>query len=177
MKHLKIAPLVILVFIILLMSFTTHKRINDKQNNDIENGIGVLQLDGTTVIIPILENEDSKIESEKYIRTLKVQYSDKLDKPIRLRNGDKIYNRCSYQSHIKFYSESDSLSIESWKRMSCEVVAFFNLTQRDSEWLKTYRIKKIKIRNLSTDCEFTFEDFNSLYLKEMISKYNKTAKL
>jgi len=173
MKHLKIAPLVILVFIILLMSFTTHKRINDKQNNDIENGIGVLQLDGTTVIMPILENEDSEIESEKYIRTLKLYYEDKLDKPIRLRNGDKIYNRCSYQSQLIFFSESDSLSIASWKRMSCEVVAFFNLEKRDEQWLKTYMIKKIKLRNLSTDCEFTFEDFNPLYLRELLRKYNK----
>lgn len=166
MKHLKIAPLVILVFIILLMSFTYKKKIEDPY-----------QLDQTTVIIPIIENEDSNIESEKYIRTFKVFYQDRLAKPIKLQNGDRLFNRCSYESQITFYSESDSLVMGSWKRMSCEIIAFFNLQERDNMWLKTHVIKKIKIVNITTDKCLEYNDVKPTYFFDLLNTYNKKVKL
>jgi hypothetical protein len=167
MKHLKIAPLVILVFIILLMSFTNKKTIEDPY-----------QLDTTTVIIPIIENEDSDIQSEKYIRTFKVFYQDRLAKPIKLQNGERLFNRCSYESQIIFYSEEDSLAIGSWKRMSCEIIAFFNLQERDNMWLKTHVIKKIKIVNITTDACFEFDKLDKPnYFFDLLNTYNRKVKL
>jgi len=165
MKHLKIAPLVILIFIILLMSFT-NKKIEDPY-----------QLDSTTVIIPIIENKESNIQSEKYIRTFKIYYEDKLDKPIKLQNGERLFNRCSYQSQITFYSESDSLVIGSWKRMSCEIVAFFNLKEMENMWLKTHTINKIKIVNITTDKCLEYKDVKSTYFFDLLNTYNKKIKL
>jgi len=165
MKHLKIAPLVILIFIILLMSFT-NKKIEDPY-----------QLDSTTVIIPIIENKESNIQSEKYIRTFKIYYEDKLDKPIKLQNGERLFNRCSYQSQITFYSESDSLVIGSWKRMSCEIVAFFNLKEMENMWLKTHTINKIKIVNITTDKCLEYKDVKSTYFFDLLNTYNKKVKL
>jgi hypothetical protein len=57
--------------------------------------------------------------------------------------------------------------------MSCKISAFFNLSQREVEWLKTYMVQSIKIVNIITESAFTFENPNPLYLKEKFNKYNK----
>lgn len=135
-----------------------------------------LYLDLNTTIQCIIENADGS-EKDKYVRTLKVTYKDHLDKPIKLQNGDKLYNRCSFESQIVLYSESDSLVLNSWKRMSCEIVAFFNLKQRDSEWLKVHTVKKIQIKNITTDFCESYDNQEPLYLATIIKKYNNTVTL
>ena len=133
-----------------------------------------LYLDLNTTIQCIIENSNGSNE-DKYIRTLKVTYKDHLDKPIKLQNGDKLYNRCSFESELVLYSESDSLVLNSWRRMSCEIIAFFNLKQRDSEWLKVHTVNKLKIKNITTDfCEI-YKNEEPLYLMNIIKKYNTSV--
>lgn len=163
MRYIKTLPLIIGLFILILfMSFVTH---TEKERH--------LQLDETTIITPIIENEDSNNDNIKFIHTIKVEYQDKLGRVIKLRNGDTLTNRCSYNTSLKLYSESDSLELKSENRMSCKISAFFNLTQREIEWLKTYMVKRIKIVNMTTESAFTFENPNPLYLKDKFNKYNK----
>jgi hypothetical protein len=160
---MKYTPLIIGFFILLVFFGFVAK----------EESEGQLQLDETTIITPIVENEDSNNDNIKFIHTIKVEYQDKLGRVIKLRNGDTITNRCSHNTSLKLYSESDSLELISDSRMSCYITAFFNLSTRQIEWLKTYMVKRIKIVNMTTESAFTFENPNPLYLKEKFNKYNK----
>lgn len=131
-----------------------------------------LYLDLNTTIQCIIENADGS-EKDKYVRTLKVTYKDHLDKPIKLQNGDKLYNRCSFESQIVLYSESDSLVLNSWKRMSCEILSVFNLSPPSIMFLKTNQINKIIVCNtLTENCyECTFNNRN--YFIDVFSEYHK----
>jgi hypothetical protein len=160
---MKYTPLIIGFFILIVFFSFAAKEESTRQ----------LQLDETTIITPIVENEDSNNDNIKFIHTIKVEYQDKLGRVIKLRNGDTITNRCSNNTSLKLYSESDSLELISDSRMSCKISAFFNLSTRQIEWLKTYMVQRIKIVNMTTDSEFTFENPNPLYLKEKFNKYNK----
>ncbi len=130
-----------------------------------------LYLDLNTTITPIIDNEDEPFK-DRYIRTIKVTYKDYLDKPIKLQNGDKLYNRCSYQSLITFYSEQDSLKINSSKRMSCEIVAFFNFENQDIIWLKQNSINFVRINNITTNHNFYEKNPQPDYLKNLLTLYN-----
>jgi hypothetical protein len=134
-----------------------------------------LYLDLNTTITAIIENEELPLQSQ-YIRTLKVTYKDFLDKPIKLQNGDKLYNRCSFESQLIMYSESDSLVLDSWKRMSCEITAFFNLTKRDSEWLKYHVVNSITIKNITTNYCKNYKNEQPLFFNNIIKKYNSNTK-
>jgi len=133
--------------------------------------IGDLLLEENIVIHPIIENEEMLSEYQ-YIRTLKVYYKDLLNKPIKLQNGDKLYNRCSWQSSLTFYSKEDSLEVVSTPRMSCEIVAFINLELTDIQWLKANNIYKLKVDNLTTDYNITVVNTQPEYLKDLLTLYN-----
>ena len=131
-----------------------------------------LYLDNNTTIQFIIENDDSPDEL-KWVRTLKLTYKDYLDKPIKLSNGDKIYNRCSYRSQIIFKAVSDTLAITSMPRMSCEIVAFFNLSKENLDWLATRDVYEFEIHNLTTDLVLVYENKQPDYLNTIINKFNK----
>ena len=131
-----------------------------------------LYLDIGTTLQVLIDNEGT---SDAYIRTLKVTYLDRLDKPIKFQNGNKLYNRCSYESQIVLYANQDSLILNSWKRMSCEIVAFFNLTEEDIQWLKTNEFKEIRIINVTTNMNKVYRNYQPDYLKNLVILYNKKS--
>lgn len=143
-------------------------------SNTIIESDSSLYLDINTTITPLIENSDEPL-IDQYIKTLKITYKDYLDKPIKLQNGDKLYNRCSYNTTLIFYSEKDSLKLESWQRMSCEIVAFFNLKESDSQWIKNNNINKISIINVTTNNKFVYKNEQPEFLKNLLTLYNKNT--
>jgi hypothetical protein len=160
---MKFTPLIIGFFILIIFFGFVAK----------EESSHHLTLDDVTIISPIIENEDSNNDNIKFIHTIKLSYEDKLGRVITLRNGDTLRNRCSYNTSLKLYSESDSLELISDSRMSCYITAFFNLKDREVQWLKTYMVRRIKIVNMTTDSEFNYINPQPLFFKNLFNKYNK----
>ena len=141
-----------------------------KENNTIIEVNPALYLDIGTTMQVLIDNEGT---DDAYIRTIKVTYLDKLDKPIKLSNGDKLYNRCSYETKIVLYAKQDSLELNSWKRMSCEIAAFFNLESSDINWLLENEFKEIRIINVTTNMNKVYRNYQPDYLKNLLTLYNK----
>lgn len=120
----------------------------------------------------IVENLDMG-EDYWYIQTVKVYYKDTLGfKPIYLRKGNPINSRCSDETKVTFISKSDSLTITSLKRLSCEIVAYFNLNSYEVKWLKSRMIDKIIIFNAITDNSYIVYINDVSYLNKLLNKYN-----
>lgn len=160
-----LAIILLMMYALVVSSITYNSYYKEDDTNS-------LYLDLNTIITPIIENVDEPMK-DRYIRTIKVHYKDYLEKPIILQNGDKLYNRCSYQSLITFYSETDSLKIVSTQRMSCEIVAFFNFNNEDITWLKANDIDKIRINNMTTNYNFLEKNPQPDYLKNLLTLYNE----
>lgn len=120
---------------------------------------------------PILEN--AELGSKYwYIRSIKVYYKDPMVEPIYLSRGDSLYSYCSDSSVITFKSITDSISIPSVKRMSCEILAIINLTKRDSEWLKSHIVYEFIVLNTVTDNRYTIYMHDTEYFRRLLLKYN-----
>jgi hypothetical protein len=126
---------------------------------------------GETRIVPIIENEELG-PKYWYIRTIKLYYKDKMPHGIELRKGPPIDSYCSDETDLTFYSHSDSLKIKSLKQLSCEILAIYNLSERDSEWLKSHLVYRVKIHNVITENKYYIylDDIN--YFKQLFTKYN-----
>ncbi len=126
---------------------------------------------GETRIVPIIENEELG-PKYWYIRTIKLYYKDKMPHGIELRKGPPIDSYCSDETDLTFYSHSDSLNIKSLKQLSCEILAIYNLSERDSEWLKSHLVYRVKIHNVITENKYYIylDDIN--YFKQLFTKYN-----
>jgi hypothetical protein len=123
-------------------------------------------------IQPIVENLDMG-EDYWYIQTVKVYYKDTLGfKPIYLRKGPPLDSRCSDETKITFISKKDSLTVKSIKRMSCEIIAYFNLNSYEVNWLKSKMIDKIIIFNVVTDNSYMVYINDVSYLNSLLNKYN-----
>ena len=122
-------------------------------------------------IQPIVEN----IELGKqywYVQTVKIYYKDTLGfKPISLRKGASIDSRCSDETVVTFIAQGDSLSVTSLKRMSCEIVAYFNLEKYEIDWLKTKTLDKIVIFNSVTDNSYVVYIKDSKYFNRLLNVY------
>ena len=128
-------------------------------------------VNGETRIVPIIENEDLG-PKYWYIRTIKLYYKDKLLRGIELRKGPPINSYCSDETDLTFYSNSDSLTIKSYKRLSCEILAIYNFSERDSEWLKSHLVYRLKIHNIITENKYYVNIDNVSYFKNLLTKYN-----
>jgi hypothetical protein len=126
---------------------------------------------GETRIVPIIENEELG-PKYWYIRTIKLYYKDKLPHGIELRKGPPIDSYCSDETDLTFYSHSDSLNIKSLKQLSCEILAIYNLSERDSEWLKSHLVYRVKIHNVITENKYYIQLDNINYFKQLFTKYN-----
>jgi hypothetical protein len=126
---------------------------------------------GETRIIPIIENEDLG-PKYWYIRTLKLYYKDRMPHGIELRKGPPLDSYCSDETDLIFYSQSDSLKIKSYKRLSCEILAIYNLSEKESDWLKSHLVYRLKIHNIITENKYYvyLDDVN--YFKQLFTKYN-----
>jgi hypothetical protein len=128
-------------------------------------------VNGETRIVPIIENEELG-PKYWYIRTIKLYYKDKLPRGIELRKGPPINSYCSDETDLTFYSNSDSLTIKSYKRLSCEILAIYNLSEKDSDWLKSHLIYRLKIHNIITENKYYVNIDNVSYFKNLLTKYN-----
>lgn len=120
-------------------------------------------LNKSTRIQPILENEESGefVTSDKAIvRTFKLYYRD------------SIY--CTDSTKITFMSGLDTMQIYSIQRMSCDILAIFNLTHNQGKWLNNYPIDKILIYNRVTDNYYTIITDDKEYFTRLFNKYNYT---
>lgn len=123
-------------------------------------------------IQPIVENLDMG-KDYWYIQTVKVYYKDTLGfKPIYLRKGSPIDSRCSDETKVTFISKGDSLTIKSIKRMSCDIIAYFNLNSYEVKWLKSKMIDKVIIFNTVTDNSYLVYINDVSYLNTLLNKYN-----
>lgn len=126
---------------------------------------------GEVSIIPIIENEDLG-PKYWYIRTIKLYYKDKMPHGIELRKGPPIDSYCSDETDLTFYSNSDSLVIKSTKHLSCEILALYNLSESDSDWLKSHLVYSLKINNIVTENKYIIYTDNIYYFKNLFTKYN-----
>jgi hypothetical protein len=128
-------------------------------------------VNGETRIVPIIENEELG-PKYWYIRTIKLYYKDKLPRGIELRKGPPVNSYCSDETDLTFYSNSDSLTVKSYKRLSCEILAIYNLSEKDSDWLKSHLVYRIKIHNIITENKYYVNIDNVSYFKNLFTKYN-----
>jgi hypothetical protein len=123
-------------------------------------------------IQPIVENLEMG-DKYWYVQTIKIYYKDTIGfKPISFRRGDPLTSRCSDSTFVTFISRGDSLSTYSIRRLSCEIVAYFNLNSYEIRWLKEHLIDKIVIRNIVTDNSYIVYINDTTYLYEVLNKYN-----
>jgi hypothetical protein len=123
-------------------------------------------------IQPIVENLEMG-EGYWYVQTVKVYYKDTLGfKPIFLRKGTPIDSRCSDETKVTFISKNDSLTVTSIRRMSCDIIAYFNLNSYEVKWLKSRMIDKIIIFNVITDNSYLVYINDVSYLNTLLNKYN-----
>jgi hypothetical protein len=123
-------------------------------------------------IQPIIENLEMG-EEYWYIQTVKVYYKDTLGfKSIYLRKGNPIDSRCSDETKVTFISKNDSLTVTSIERMSCDIIAYFNLNSYEVKWLKSRMIDKIIIFNVVTDNSYLVYINDVSYLNNLLNKYN-----
>ena len=123
-------------------------------------------------IQPIVENLEMG-EQYWYVQTIKVYYKDTIGfKPITFRKGDPLTSRCTDSTLITFLSKGESLSTYSIRRLSCEIIAYFNLNSYEVRWLKTHLVDKIIIRNIVTDNSYIVYINDTDYLYEVLNKYN-----
>lgn len=123
-------------------------------------------------IQPIVENLEMG-DKYWYVQTIKIYYKDTIGfKPISFRRGDPLTSRCSDSTYVTFISKGDSLSTYSIRRLSCEIVAYFNLNSYEIRWLKEHLIDKIIIRNIVTDNSYIVYINDTTYLYEVLNKYN-----
>jgi len=123
-------------------------------------------------IQPIVENLEMG-EQYWYVQTIKIYYKDTIGfKPISFRRGDPLTSRCTDSTLITFLSKGESLSTYSIRRLSCEIIAYFNLNSYEVRWLKTHLVDKIIIRNIVTDNSYLVYINDTTYLYEVLNKYN-----
>ena len=130
----------------------------------------VLDVDSNFKVQPIVENIDLK--GYEFILTFKLYYKDKMVKPIDLKKGSPIDGYCSDLTLITFYfSNGDSLNVESVKRMSCKILAIFNLEKYQNQKLKNYPINSIKVVNHVTENKYLFLVNDKMYFSRLINQY------
>jgi hypothetical protein len=123
-------------------------------------------------IQPIVENLEMG-EKYWYVQTIKIYYKDTIGfKPISFKRGDPLTSRCTDSTLITFLSKGESLSTYSIRRLSCEIIAYFNLNSYEVRWLKTHLVDKIIIRNIVTDNSYIVYINDTDYLYEVLNKYN-----
>jgi hypothetical protein len=130
----------------------------------------ILDKDSMFIIQPIVENIDLK--GYEYIMTFKLYYKDKMTKAIDLKKGPPINGYCSDITIVKFYlTNSDSIEITSIKRLSCQILAIFNMDVNQNKKLKIYPIDSIKITNYVTNNEYKFQFSDKNYFLRLINQY------
>jgi len=130
----------------------------------------ILDTDSNFKVQPIVENIDLK--GYEFIISFKLYYKDKMVKPIDLKKGPPVDGYCSDLTIMTFYfSNGDSLKLESVKRMSCKILAIFNLEKYQNQKLKNYPINSIKVVNQVTENKYLFVVNDKMYFSRLINQY------
>jgi hypothetical protein len=130
----------------------------------------ILDTDSNFKVQPIVENIDLK--GYEFIISFKLYYKDKMVKPVDLKKGPPIDGYCSDLTIMTFYfSNGDSLKLESVKRMSCKILAIFNLEEYQNKKLKNSSINSIKIVNYVTENKYLFSVNDKMYFSRLINQY------
>lgn len=127
-----------------------------------------LGLHDNTYIYPIIDNLDTP--NKTFIRTLKVKY---LDKNTKVKINDSTYYRCAYETRLTLYSVYDSLELNSISRKSCDIVAFFNLDDKQKNWMLNNHVYFLKIKNMNTKYEVLLENSQPRFFVNTFLKYDK----
>jgi hypothetical protein len=75
------------------------------------------------------------------------------------KKGDPLETYCSDSTVITLYPKAQSpIVIGSKKRMSCKILAVFNISKQQNNLLKTYPLDSVKVYNYVTDNKYTYND-------------------
>ncbi len=131
----------------------------------------VLDNDSNFILQPIVENID--IPKYEFIMAFKLYYKDKMPKAITFKKGEPLETYCSDSTIITFYPKAQQpVVVGSVKRMSCKILAIFNISEQQNNTLRDYPLDSIQIRNYVTDNKYTFPVRDKAYFNRLISKYN-----
>jgi hypothetical protein len=131
----------------------------------------ILVKDSSFILQPIVENIDSKNYS--FIMSLKLYYKDKMAKPLEFKKGPPLDTYCSDSTFIVFYLQHGNVvEISSVKRMSCRILAIFNINKSQNILLKTYPMDSIRVTNGVTNNNYIIVVSDKQYLNRLITKYN-----
>ena len=159
-----ILTFLIIIWVGLFMNLTT--KIESPQPSPL-----IIDKDSNFVIQPIVENID--LHGYEFIMTLKLYYKDKTPKAITFKKGEPLETYCSDSTIITFYPKTQQpVVVSSVKRMSCKILAIFNLSKQQNNILRTYSLDSIKVYNYVTENKYTFPIQDSLYFNRWIYKYN-----
>ena len=158
--------------IVLCLGFFMSLTTIDKTKIDLPQPAPlILNNDSSFVIQPIVENMD--ISGYEFIMTLKLYYKDKMPKAITFKKGDPLETYCSDSTIITLYPKAQQpIVIGSTKRMSCKILAVFNIEKRQNNILKNYPLDSIKVHNYVTDNKYILPISDKAYFNRLITRYN-----
>jgi hypothetical protein len=173
---MKLSALVIVIllfgFLINYSSENNIKGYSSEPNKVIQPLPLILVKDSSFILQPIVENMDSP--GNKFIVTLKLYYKDKMVKPLEFKKGPPLDTYCSDSTYMIFYLQNKNMvKVSSIKRMSCRILAIFNIDQSQNKLLKTYPIDSIKVTNEVTDNSYVIIVKDKQYLNRLITEYSQ----
>jgi len=167
-----ILTFLIIIWVGLFMNLTTMKngmgraKIESPQPSPL-----IVDRDSNFVIQPIVENID--IPKYEFIMALKLYYKDKMPKAITFKKGEPLETYCSDSTIITFYPKTQKpVVVGSVKRMSCKILAIFNLNKQQNSILRDYPLDSIKVHNYVTDNKYILPISDKAYFNRLITKYN-----
>ena len=131
----------------------------------------ILNNDSSFILQPIVENVD--IPGYEFIMALKVYYKDKMPKVITFKKGEPLETYCSDSTIVTFYPKTQQpVVIGSTKRMSCKILAIFNLNKYQNNILRDYPLDSIQVHNYVTDNKYILPIRDKAYFNRLITRYN-----
>jgi virulence-associated protein VagC len=131
----------------------------------------ILNNDSTFIIQPIVENID--MPGYEFVMTLKLYYKDKMPKAITFKKGDPLETYCSDSTTITLYPKTQQpIVVGSTKRMSCKILAIFNINKQQNNILKSYPLDSVKVYNYVTDNKYILPISDKAYFNRLITRYN-----
>ena len=131
----------------------------------------VLNSDSSFILQPIVENVD--MPGYEFVMTLKLYYKDKMSKALTFRKGEPLETYCSDSTVVTFYPKTQQpVVVGSTKRMSCKILAIFNISKQQNSILRDYPLDSIQVRNYVTNNEYVLPIRDKAYFNRLISRYN-----
>jgi hypothetical protein len=109
----------------------------------------------------------------EFMMTLKLYYKDKMPKALTFRKGDPLETYCSDSTVITFYPKTQQpIVVGSIKRMSCKILAIFNISKQQNNILRDYPLDSVRVYNYVTDNKYTLPIRDKAYFNRLITQYN-----